>query len=138
MVSGPDFEASYRSAIAALAAKHGVAALITGDIAECAAEAACANFMPRAAQGTGVAVLRPLWGASRAALLRELLQPAATPQQPASTPPQPPPLGIEPPGEALSPAALRTVRQSVRTRSPPCSAGGGAIRFFLPRSNRAR
>jgi diphthamide synthase (EF-2-diphthine--ammonia ligase) len=65
---GLDYAQSYRGAIAALAADFGVSALVTGDLAD-----VCDNFLPRAAAGTGVRVVRPLFGACRRGVLAELL-----------------------------------------------------------------
>ncbi|GLC60214.1 hypothetical protein PLESTB_001586200 [Pleodorina starrii] len=55
---------SYAANIRRLREEYDVTALATGDILD-----VCSSFMPRAAAGTGVELLRPLWGIDRAALL---------------------------------------------------------------------
>jgi len=62
-VAAPYVE-SYRGHIARLAREHGIEGLVTGDICDI-----CENFMPSACEGTGVALVRPLWGLERGALL---------------------------------------------------------------------
>lgn len=57
---------SYRANIAALK-EHGIEVLATGDILD-----VCNSFMPRAAQGTGVQLICPLWGIDRTLLLEML------------------------------------------------------------------
>ncbi|PNH05951.1 hypothetical protein TSOC_007741 [Tetrabaena socialis] len=64
VTAAPTYLDSYRGHIAGLAASRGVAALATGDI-----EDVCSAFMPRAAAGTGVALLSPLFGIERGLLL---------------------------------------------------------------------
>jgi diphthamide synthase (EF-2-diphthine--ammonia ligase) len=58
------FVDSYRAHIARLREEHGIEGLVTGDICD-----VCESFMPRAVEGTGVALVRPLWGLERGALL---------------------------------------------------------------------
>lgn len=62
-VSAPFLE-SYRDNIAGLRDEHGIDVLATGDILD-----VCNSFMPRAAAGTGVELLTPLWGIDRLLLL---------------------------------------------------------------------
>jgi diphthamide synthase (EF-2-diphthine--ammonia ligase) len=62
--SQPSFLDSYRANITALREQHGVCVLATGDILD-----VCSSFMPRAAAGTGVQLLSPLWGIPRRLLL---------------------------------------------------------------------
>lgn len=73
-VKGPDYEHSYRAALSVLRVEHGVRALVTGDVAESCVGAACPGFMERACRGSGVSLVRPLWGCQREKLADELLQ----------------------------------------------------------------
>ncbi|GIL77191.1 hypothetical protein Vretimale_3155 [Volvox reticuliferus] len=62
--SAPTFLDSYISNIHRLREEYGITALATGDILD-----VCSSFMPRAAAGTGVELIAPLWGIERRLLL---------------------------------------------------------------------
>ncbi|EFJ45422.1 hypothetical protein VOLCADRAFT_105972 [Volvox carteri f. nagariensis] len=62
--SAPTFLDSYRANINHLREQYGITALATGDILD-----VCNSFMPRAAAGTGVDLICPLWGIERGLLL---------------------------------------------------------------------
>lgn len=68
VADGPGgFLGSYRDAILRFRQQDGVEALVTGDILD-----VCDRFMERACEGTGVELVRPLWGVPRGALLSQL------------------------------------------------------------------
>lgn len=56
-----------QTSISELAKAHGIEALVTGDILD-----VCERFMERAVEGTGVALIRPLWGRPRLELLQAM------------------------------------------------------------------
>ncbi|KAG2439972.1 hypothetical protein HXX76_004091 [Chlamydomonas incerta] len=62
--AAPTFLDSYRDNISRLRSEHGVEVLATGDMLD-----VCSSFMPRAAAGTGVQLLSPLWDIGRRLLL---------------------------------------------------------------------
>ncbi len=64
------FDAAYHAGIERLRAERGVAALVTGDIAEVDGRP---NWIRQCAAGTGVEVLTPLWHAPRETLLARLI-----------------------------------------------------------------
>lgn len=64
------YREGYVNAIRALGAELGVDALITGDVAEVDGYP---NWMRECSEGSGMAVLTPLWGVDRLSLLRRLL-----------------------------------------------------------------
>jgi diphthine-ammonia ligase len=65
------FEQGYENAISSLKEKHGVDALVTGDISEVADHDS--NWMADRGERCGVDVLRPLWHRERLELLNRLL-----------------------------------------------------------------
>ncbi|KAI8059949.1 uncharacterized protein B0P05DRAFT_558195 [Gilbertella persicaria] len=67
IIEGPNYLMSYQTQIKCLAATFGIQALVTGDILP-----VCSDFMERAVEGTGVALIRPLWQQSQPALLQEI------------------------------------------------------------------
>ncbi|KAG2454735.1 hypothetical protein HYH02_000572 [Chlamydomonas schloesseri] len=62
--AAPTFLDSYHHNITQLRTQHGVDVLVTGDMLD-----VCSSFMPRAAAGTGVQLLSPLWDINRRLLL---------------------------------------------------------------------
>lgn len=67
IIDGPDYLASYQKQIKFLSEKYNIDALVTGDILP-----VCSNFMERAVEGTGVALVRPLWQHDQPSLLKEM------------------------------------------------------------------
>ncbi|KAI8641478.1 hypothetical protein BD408DRAFT_433269 [Parasitella parasitica] len=67
IIDGPDYLASYQQQIKLLSEKYNIDALVTGDILP-----VCSDFMERAVEGTGVALVRPLWQKDQAELLKEM------------------------------------------------------------------
>ncbi len=64
------FKESYEKAIHSLKEKHGIATLITGDIAEVDGHP---NWVRECSKYSGIGVLTPLWGRDRLELLNRLL-----------------------------------------------------------------
>ncbi|KAI8377208.1 hypothetical protein EDC96DRAFT_255512 [Choanephora cucurbitarum] len=67
IIDGPDYLTSYQTQIRLLADRYGINTLVTGDILP-----VCSDFMERAVQDTGVALMRPLWKQSQSLLLKEM------------------------------------------------------------------
>ncbi|CEP14062.1 hypothetical protein [Parasitella parasitica] len=67
IIDGPDYLASYQTQIKLLSEKYNIDALVTGDILP-----VCSDFMERAVEGTGVALVRPLWQQDQSELLKEM------------------------------------------------------------------
>ncbi|KAJ2963773.1 hypothetical protein NQZ79_g1199 [Umbelopsis isabellina] len=87
LVEGPDFLGSYQKHISGIKEEYGIDALVTGkptfhedlDIKSLISTLfqgdildVCHNFMPRAVEGTGVELIRPLWELPRSEILEDI------------------------------------------------------------------
>ncbi|CAM9749368.1 unnamed protein product [Chrysoparadoxa australica] len=64
---GITYEEAYRQGMASLAKQHNATHLITGDILD-----VCSGFMPRAAAGSGLEIVRPLWQREREVMVADI------------------------------------------------------------------
>jgi uncharacterized protein (TIGR00290 family) len=66
-IHGPDYLQSYQDEIRKLKITYGIDGLVTGDI-----KPVCSDFMERAVEGTGVRLIRPLWGQMEGEILKDM------------------------------------------------------------------
>ncbi|GIL58855.1 hypothetical protein Vafri_13818 [Volvox africanus] len=136
--SAPSFLESYKANIRRLREEYGITALATGDILD-----VCNSFMPRAAAGTGVDLIAPLWGIERRLLLELVWAYSMSPlitcvnvtkftevAEVKQAPPLPPP----PPASVMPVAEVVTEAEEVAEADAgsEAEAGAGALDITAP------